>query len=218
MHYITSDIHNDNEKLKILLKRLNLKDDDRLYILGDIFDRSNHNPDPVGVYFTILKLDDKCQVIRGNHEQELAEYITTYYQLKEKKRKKLEPYSYNTFELVDEKLTPRDVQNMAKWMLELPVQTELEVNGIKYLLAHAMTENPEKETLDNVFLLGSDKIQGFLDNGVEGYISLCGHSNPEGGYIWRNSKGNVIICDCGCGFLCGRLGCFCLETGEDIYV
>ena len=100
MHYVTSDIHNDNQKLQELLKVLNLKDDDKLFLLGDLFDRSNHNPDPVGVYFAILALEDKCQVIRGNHEQELAEYIASYYQTPEKKRIKLEPYPYNTFELL----------------------------------------------------------------------------------------------------------------------
>lgn len=30
-------------------------------------------------------------------------------------------------------------------------------------------------------------------NGVEGYVSICGHSNPKCTDIWRNSKGNVII-------------------------
>lgn len=52
-------------------------------MIGDLFDRSDYNADPVGVYFFILKLDDKCQVIRVNHEQELAEYIERYYQASE---------------------------------------------------------------------------------------------------------------------------------------
>lgn len=30
MHYVTSDIHNDNQKLQELLRVLNLKDDDKL--------------------------------------------------------------------------------------------------------------------------------------------------------------------------------------------
>lgn len=39
-----------------------------------------------------------CQVIRGNHEQDLAEYIGTYYQTPERKRTKLDTYPYNTFD------------------------------------------------------------------------------------------------------------------------
>ena len=132
MHYVTSDIHNDCERLRALLEKIDLQKDDKLYILGDLFDRSNYKPDPVGVYFTILELGDKCQVIRGNHEQELAEYITAYYQTPERKRKRLEPYSYNTFEILQERLTPVDIQSIAEWTEVLPLQVELEVNGTKY--------------------------------------------------------------------------------------
>lgn len=218
MHYVTSDIHNDSAKLKGLLEKLELQQEDKLYILGDLFDRSNFNPDPVGVYFTILGLGDKCQVIRGNHEQELAEYITAYFHTPERKRERLESYPYNTFELLKERLTPVDVQNMAKWILNLPLQIKIEVNDTKYLLAHAMTMKPSVVCADKAYLRGSDGFQNFLMNGVEGYISICGHSNPRGSDIWRNSKGNVIICDCGCGFRSGSLGCLCLETGEEFYV
>lgn len=218
MHYVTSDIHNDSERLKALLKKLNLQKDDKLYILGDLFDRSNYKPDPVGVYFLILEMADRCQVIRGNHEQELAEYITRYYQTPERKRSKIEPYTYNTFELLKERLTPVDLQNIAKWIETMPLQMEVEVNGDKYLLAHAMTVNPSTQFSDKVYLSGSDDFRNFLIKGIKKYISICGHSNPEGTDIWRNSNGNVIICDCGCGFRSGRLGCLCLETGEEIYV
>lgn len=218
MHYVTSDIHNDNEKFNELLRQLDLQNDDKLYILGDLFDRSNYNADPIGVYFTILELRDRCQVIRGNHEQELADYITTYFQRPERKRAKLEPYPYNTFELLEERLTPVDIQNMAKWIQELPLQVELDVNETKYLLAHAMTVKPGTKNSDNTYLCGSERFQDFLMNGIEGYVSICGHSNPEGSDIWRNSKKNVVICDCGCGFRSGRLGCLCLETGEERYV
>ena len=218
MHYVTSDIHNDSVRLKILLEKLNLQIDDKLYILGDIFDRSNFAPDPVGVYFIISALGEKCQVIRGNHEQELAAYIRKYYQEPERKRRKIEPYAYNTFDLLKERLTQVDIQNIAEWIGALPLQVELEVDGAKYLLAHVMTTKPNIKCEDKVYLYGAEQFQSFLIKGVEGYMSICGHSNPEGNNIWKNSKGNVIICDCGCGFRSGRLGCLCLETGEEIYV
>ena len=35
---------------------------------------------------------------------------------------------------------------------------------------------------------------------------------------WKNKKENVYLCDCGCGFENGRLGCLCLETKETFYV
>ncbi|MBQ3558078.1 MAG: hypothetical protein IJA07_01030 [Agathobacter sp.] len=71
----------------------------------------------------------------------------------------VEPYPYNTFELLKERLTPVDIQNMAEWILKLPLQIETAVGDTKYLLAHAMTVKP-----------GTERFQNFLINGTEGYI------------------------------------------------
>ena len=54
---------------------------DQLYILGDLFDRSFHEPDPVGVYFSMLELGDACVVVRGNHDEWLASYLWDYWLL-----------------------------------------------------------------------------------------------------------------------------------------
>ena len=40
--YVTADIHGEFEKFKRLIERIDLKDEDTLYILGDIFDRGPH--------------------------------------------------------------------------------------------------------------------------------------------------------------------------------
>lgn len=55
-------------------------------------------------------------------------------------------------------------------------------------------------------------------NALEGYTSVCGHRNTVNHKIWKNEKGNLIMCDCGCGFRNGKLGCLCLETKEEFYV
>ena len=58
----------------------------------------------------------------------------------------------------------------------------------------------------------------FLQKGIAGYSSVCGHINMGGHHIWKNTLENVYVCDCGCGFESGRLGCLCLETKEEFYV
>ena len=74
MHYIITDIHNDSWRFMKLLEKMGLKEDDHLYLLGDLFDRCMDHPDPAGVYFQVLKLGEKCTVIRGNHDHWLANY------------------------------------------------------------------------------------------------------------------------------------------------
>lgn len=56
MHYIITDIHNDSWRFMKLLEKMDLKEDDHLYLLGDLFDRCMDHPDPAGVYFQVLKL------------------------------------------------------------------------------------------------------------------------------------------------------------------
>ena len=95
---------------------------------------------------------------------------------------------------------------------------------MKYLLAHACTSMPDRVMIDEYYLMGSyfsgdEAYEIFLSEGKEGYISVCGHANIMGnGKIWKNKSKNVYMCDCGCGFKSGRLGCLCLETKEETYV
>lgn len=219
MYYIISDIHNDNKRFQEMLQHIRFsKESDHLYILGDLFDRSAYNPDPVGVYFTILELGESCTVIRGNHDNLLAEYILNYFNTAERKRAKLAPYPYNSFDLLVQRLTPVDMQELAKLIMSWPLQVAITLDKHKYLLAHAMTSKPDEEKDDNYYLDGEFLDDSYLENGIEGYISICGHSSTDNQRIWKNAIGNVYRCDCGCGYRSGKLGCLCLKTREEFYV
>ena len=168
MHYVISDIHNDSEKLNKLLKAISFdKENDTLYVLGDLFDRAPYNPTPLGVYYTIESLGDSCTVIRGNHDEWLADYIYKYLDTPEKKRAGLAPYDYNTFLIIKDWLTEVDLKALADWLKSKPLQIEVEVEGVKYLLAHAETSDPAIEKEDLHYLLG-DVGFSFLKNGVPG--------------------------------------------------
>ena len=214
--YVMSDLHNDVNRFEEMLKKIQFSKQDMLYIVGDVFDRCNYDPNPVDLYFRILELEDRCSIIRGNHDQWIAQYIRRYYSLPERKRKKLEPYPYNTFQKMKERLTPADMMVLADYIMEWPLQLQLEINGKKYLLAHAMTSDPEDIQPDEYHLTGPEDMSIFED-GIEGYISILGH-NVTDGRILKNKSGTVYEIDCGCGFRNGNLGCICLETEEEFYV
>ncbi len=124
MNYVVPDIHNDNRRLKELLKRIDFGPSDHLYLLGDLFDRCADNPDPVGVYFTILGIIDRCTIVSGNHDRWIAEYIQEYFRTKERKRSRLKDYPYNSFSLMKERLTEVDMLNLSDWLLSFPLQHE----------------------------------------------------------------------------------------------
>ena len=134
MHYVIGDIHNDLKKLKQILKQINITRDDELIVLGDVFDRGGETADPFGVYCALAGLQGKCSWIRGNHDDWLANYTYEYFNTPEKKRHKLAPYGYNSFELLRQRITEVDMRNIADLIKGLPLQKELELEGKKYLL------------------------------------------------------------------------------------
>lgn len=230
--FVIGDIHNSLKKLDTLLKMISPTMQDQVFLLGDLFDRGGVEPDPVGVYFRISGLNTNVKWIRGNHDQLLAEYIYSYYGTVSRKRDGLQPYRYNSFDLMKDRLVEVDMLNLADLIMNLPLHIEIEIDSVKYLLAHSMTFDPaqgEQET--QAYLEGSGDMQEYWERGVDGYVSLVGHhdsqyqhSNPKGSYldeqsssIWLNEPGNVYMMDCGCGLPGGRLACICLETGERFY-
>ena len=231
MHYVIGDIHNDLKKLKQILKQINITRDDELIVLGDGFDRGGENADPFGVYCALAGLQGKCSWIRGNHDDWLANYTYEYFNTPEKKRHKVAPYGYNSFELLRQRITEVDMRNIADLIKGLPLQKELEVDGKKYLFAHAMTSDPKVREEDRYYLMGTMDIDSFFFAGIDGYISMCGHTPTDsivwkkdrryldepGTSIWANDRRNVYLLDCGCGFGSGKLACICLETKERFY-
>ncbi len=230
--YVIGDIHNSIKKLDNLLTLISPSMQDQIFLLGDLFDRGCADPDPVGVYHRISGLNTNATWIRGNHDQLLADYIYRYYETAEKKRNGVRAYRYNSFDLMMERLTEVDMLNLADLIMRLPLQVEIEANSVKYLLAHAMTFDPSMgEREDKAYLEGLGNMKEYWDKGVEGYVSLVGHTdvqyqinNPQGRYldeetnsIWLNNQENVYMVDCGCGLAGGRLACICLETGERFY-
>ncbi len=65
MRYAIADIHGCCKTFQALLKQLQLKGTDHLYLLGDYIDRG---PDSKGVLDTIMNLDCKLVTLMGNHE------------------------------------------------------------------------------------------------------------------------------------------------------
>ena len=64
MHYVISDIHGCFDELMALVKKIKLKDEDILYILGDAVDRG---PKPVEVLKWMMMQSNVIPII-GNHE------------------------------------------------------------------------------------------------------------------------------------------------------
>ena len=110
--YVVSDIHNDADRFKLLLEKIDFAEDDILILAGDIFDRGSQ---PIELYFEILK-HANIQVIQGNHDVWLAREIMEKYA----GEKVGEYISYNTLSIMEQRMTVVDLLNLATTVKRTP--------------------------------------------------------------------------------------------------
>lgn len=75
MRYAIADIHGGNNTFQVLLRKINFRHSDQLFLLGDYVDRG---PDSKGVLNTILELKNSgydVKAVRGNHDEMLLRTI-----------------------------------------------------------------------------------------------------------------------------------------------
>ena len=77
MHYVMSDLHGEYEKYKEMLSLINFKDEDVLYVLGDVVDRGKH---PLKIIQDMMKRPHVFPLI-GNHDYMCL--MSLYYLMKE---------------------------------------------------------------------------------------------------------------------------------------
>ena len=76
--YVMSDIHGNLDRFEKVLKQIDLQDDDKVYILGDVIDR---NPYGIEILLRIIE-DERFEMLLGNHEYMMLDYLDKYYQKK----------------------------------------------------------------------------------------------------------------------------------------
>ena len=232
MTYVISDIHGEYDKLKEVLGKIGFGAEDTLYVLGDVIDRGPH---PVKCLQLLMALPNAV-CLAGNHEvmaldclpfllQEVTDESVD--QISEPQVDQLLRWGVNgnsstldEFEL----LGAEERQDVIDFMGDLLPYEQIEVQGQKYLLVHAGLGNfrPDRALddykLDDLVWKRADYSKPYFEDTivVSGHtptliIEECGRP----GYVYRTA-GHMAI-DCGACFAGGRLGCVCLETGEEFY-
>ena len=232
MIYCISDIHGEYEKFMKMLKLIDLKDDDTLYILGDVFDRGDH---PIKTLLKIMELPNAVFIL-GNHELMALEVMkygldkiveTEMDCLDDDAADKLLNWYQNgcistikEYRILDEE----QKKDVYEYLLESYAYKELELNGQKYLLVHAGLMNFDPETDISEYALW-ELVWARPDYGepyFEDIITVVGHTPTQTifecdapGRIFK--KNNFIVIDCGVN-IDGTLGCLRLDDMKEFYV
>ena len=233
-NYVIADIHGQYDMYRKMLEKIHFSDEDMLYVLGDVVDRGSH---PIKV---ILDLMQRPNVVclAGNHEymmlkcmkfliREITEESVMELQENPEQMEALTDWLLNGAESTMAEFRALSVEvrkQVSDYLMELDLYEEVEAAGKSYLLVHAGLGDfdPEKpiweyEIYDLVWKRPDYEKAYFKDKYV-----VTGHTptmvipgNPRPGFIFR--KNNHIAIDCGASHG-GRLGCLCLETGEEYYI
>lgn len=233
-NYVISDIHGEYELYQQMLEKIHFSAEDMLYVLGDVVDRGLH---PIKILLDLM-IRPNVVCLAGNHEymmlkcmkfllQEITEESVMEMQENLEQMEALTDWILNGAEPTMAEfraLAPEEQRRVSEFLQEFELYEEVECGGKSYLLVHAGLGNfnPEKpiweyELHELVWERPDYEKPYFMDKYV-----VTGHTptmlisnNPKPGYIFR--RNNHIAIDCGA-VHGGRLGCLCLETGEEFYV
>ena len=232
--YVISDIHGQYDLLVKMLEKIALKDEDTLYVLGDVLDRGPH---PIRTLRKLMEMPNAICIV-GNHELMALECLkflmqeVTEESLAALDREMMEGYliwiDHNGGRTTLDEFRTLDAQSrqdVIDFIGEFDIYEEICVAGRDYLLVHAGLGNfyPGKDIEDYSL---ADLVWSRAEYDIEYYPDkyvVTGHTptqgipgNPNPGYIYRVN--NHIAIDCGCYFRGGRLAAICLDTGEEYYV
>lgn len=229
-----SDIHGCYDQYQKLLDKLRLKENDTLYVLGDVIDRG---PDGFRILCDMASRPNVVNLM-GNHEAMALDAIAQLVRCAQGSRgpslseDAVELWFSNGGEVSLRSflsLEEKERQTVWNYIKSLPLYQEVTAGDSSFLLVHGGLGNfsptrpledyqpeellwcrPEPNTTyfpDRQVILGHTPTQ----------ILYKSTGKPASvGKIFRTDS--FIDIDCGCVCPGGRLGCLCLDTMEEFYI
>lgn len=216
--YVLSDLHGQYDKFMDMLKLIKFNDNDKMYILGDIFDRG---PDPLKILDYII-CKKNIDFIPGNHEYMFLEFYNTY---------DARLWSYNGGKTTMTQLMKRGedyLKALYDYLTKLPL---VKVHD-KFILTHAglyLPKNQNQYTLQEILSLQNAEFNLWSRSNINNerqykdYTVICGHTptlyvDPDQYQMSIVRRKGTIYIDCGATFSDGRLACLRLEDNKEFYI
>ena len=230
MIYVMSDIHGNLERFESIMQQINLKEEDTLYILGDVIDRY---PYGIKLLRKIMKMPNVKMLI-GKHEYMMMQAIGNCKDAADEKKNAykgdVELWYYNGGDVTHDYLKHIRKEYRAEifeYLKNLPLNYDVTVNDVKYKLVHASPV--ENFYVDFVSQYRYDDETDFAvwerwNNYKpipDGFTLIFGHTptiyfhNKELWEIWKGER--AIGIDCGCGYEQGYLACLRLDDMKVFY-
>lgn len=235
MTYCVSDIHGNYEGYIKLLEKINLSEEDTLYVLGDVVDRGTGGIkilQDMMMHYNIIPIIGNHEYMAINCLEFLNQEITEESIAKLNEgviQGLLEWQNVGGQATIDEfhKLNPEEKEDIIEYLEEFSSYEEVSVNGKDYILVHAGLSNfsPERplegyHISEMIFETPDyDRVYFQYKYLVTGHLpTRCIERNEGQDRIYKANNHIAIDCGCACIDEGGRLGCICLDTGDEFYV
>ena len=210
--YVCSDLHGQFDLYKIITSQL--KEGDKLYILGDVIDRG---PDGIKILQDLLEHQEQIELFVGNHELMM---IQSLFMENEKEKQNWIRESNGGRKTQEDflKLSLEEQGKIKDLLLQATVHREINVNGENIYLVHAkadklsdkkketvidyLTEHRDKELYDSVWARVNDtkekntnEVWQEDDIGNDNIFTVIGHTPTDDNKI--EVYNNYAIIDCG---------------------
>lgn len=231
MIYVTAGLHGCYDRYEAVLKKINLKDDDILFVLGDIVDGGDKGIEILtdmmmhGNIFPILGEHDLiCYEILSSIEKETRTDFSAPLskELADRCQMWLDRGGEGTMEGYA-KLSDDDKIALLEYMEEFSLYEEVSTGGEIFVLCHNLPESFESgDSLDDY--TAEEILSGNIDYGTNyfpGKILISGHDitieidRETHGKIFKNDYHVAINCG---GYLGALTGVYCLDTDEEFYI
>lgn len=246
MHYVIGDIHGQIHELKLLLEKLHLTTEDKVYFVGDWFDRAYTESDmaeTVKWMLENLREGSQFRTVVGNHDLQQLDRIYFYMQRCNNSEEDIDWQLANYLPESEGHAYIRSCYPQLKELIEnMPLYETFMANGQEYLVTHSwLWDNSERALGTESFDINDLNVSMSIwdrNLSVSKYeysedipIVVHGHTPTLGKYdIWTEgcrslariqkvSEKNINV-DC-CAFYSplrgGNLAAYCCEDGSEIY-
>lgn len=221
MIYVVSDIHGHFDEFMKMLKMIDFKDDDELYVLGDCIDKG---PKSIDTLLYCLE-HDNIHMCLGNHEFMMYQYLRSikHDNWYDKKQFQNLWFGYNfgrkTYDQYM-KLKPYRREQIYRKLYSMPISfPEVRAGNKSYYLVHSCPLKIDQKIVPCVNNCTDDEIENSVWSRyvvqVDGKTVIHGHTICYDESIHFNQ--NEINIDCGAaGNL--SLGCLRLDDMKEYYI
>lgn len=175
---VISDIHGNIDALESVMEDIKNENCEKVFVLGD-YAMAGPEPSLVVDWFFKKQFDSNFRMIQGNTDLMIADFNNELYETLKTKAPIMSEALKNDASILN------PIQK--DFLKNLPVQLEIEEEGVKILLVHG---SPRRNNEDISPDLPLEKVEEMLEN-VTADVVLCGHTHLPCGY--QTSKKQTVV-------------------------